>query len=187
MNDNTDNNRGQDKKASTISLTIVPENLNCTTVTSKINDIEVDCFLDTALQETLMGENTAKSIIVKTQGKPFAVFMATNKFTTNVLIQVITDIKVQGRTYFNISFGGVPFLYADVILGQHFLKQYKEVVFQLDGHQEKMIVGSNDRCGITVFTFETPRIFHNMLSTCRPIATKLRNLITKTNFSSKKR
>ena len=45
MNDNTDNNCGQDNKASIISLAMVPENLNCTTVTLEINDTEVDCLL----------------------------------------------------------------------------------------------------------------------------------------------
>ena len=34
---------------------------------------------------------------------------------------------------------------------------------------------SNDRCRVTVSTVETPRIFHNMLTTCQPIATKSRN------------
>ena len=37
-----------------------------------------------------------------------------------------------------------------------------------------MIVGSDDRCGVIVSTVETPRIFHNMLSTCQPNATKSR-------------
>ena len=37
-----------------------------------------------------------------------------------------------------------------------------------------MVVGSNDQCGVTVSIVETPRIFHNMLPTCQPIATKSR-------------
>ena len=37
-----------------------------------------------------------------------------------------------------------------------------------------MIVSSNDLCGVTVSTVETPRIFHNVLLTCQPIATKSR-------------
>ena len=134
MNDNTDNNCGQDNKASTISLAMVPENLNCTTVTSEINDIGVDWLLDTAASGNFMSEDTAKSAKVKLHEKPFKASMAKNKLTANVLGQAITDIKVQGRTYFNISFGVVIFLCADVILGQNFLKQHKEVVLQLGGH-----------------------------------------------------
>ena len=106
------------------------------------------------------------------QGKPFKVSIATSKLIANALGQIITDIKIQGRTHFNISFGVVLFLCANVILGQNFLKQHKEVVFQLGGHEEKVILGSNDRCGVTVSTVETPHIFHNMLPTCQPIATK---------------
>ena len=123
INDNTDNNRGQDNKASTISLAMVPENLNCTTVTSEINDTEVDCLLDTGASRNFMSKDTAKSTKVKLYGKPFKVSMATNKLIANVLGQVITDVKVQGRTYFNISFGVVPLLCADVILGQNILKK----------------------------------------------------------------
>ena len=144
MNDNIDNNRVQDNKPSTISLAIVLENLNCTTMMSEINDTEVNCLLDTGASGNFMSEDTAKSTKVKLHGKPYKVSMATNKLSANVLGQAITDIKVLGRTYFNISFGVVPFLCADLILGQNFLKQHKEVVFQLGESQEKMIIGSND-------------------------------------------
>ena len=122
INDNTDNNCGQDNKASTISPATVPENLNCTIVTSEINDTEVDCLLHTGASGNFMSEDTAKSTKVKLYGKPFKVSMATNKLSANVLGQVITDIKVQGRTYSNISFSVVPFVCAGVILGQKFLK-----------------------------------------------------------------
>ena len=44
---------------------MVPENLNCTTVTSEINDIEIDCLLDTGASGNFMSEDTAKSIKVK--------------------------------------------------------------------------------------------------------------------------
>ena len=69
MNDNTDNNRGQYNKASTISLAMVPENFNCTTVTLEINDIEVDCLLDTRASGNFMNEDTAKSTKVKLHGE----------------------------------------------------------------------------------------------------------------------
>ena len=67
-----------------------------------------------------MNGDTAKPIKVKLLGKPFKVSMATNKFTAHNLCQIITDIKVPRRTYFNISFCVVAFLYADVILGLNF-------------------------------------------------------------------
>ena len=57
MNNNTDCNRAQDNKASTISLAMVPENLNCTTVTSEINDTEVDSLLDTGASGNFMSED----------------------------------------------------------------------------------------------------------------------------------
>ena len=94
MNDNTDNNRGQDNKPSTISLAIVLENLNCTTVTSEINDTEVGCLSDTGVSGNFMSEDTARSTKVKLHGESFKVSMATNKLSANVLGQVITDIKV---------------------------------------------------------------------------------------------
>ena len=88
MTDNTENNRGQDNKASTISLAMVPKNLNCTTVMLEINEIEVDCSLDFGGSRNLMSEDTAKSIKVKLQEKLFKVFTATNKLTANVLGQI---------------------------------------------------------------------------------------------------
>ena len=84
---------------------------------------------------------SASSIfMILTLGKAFKVSMATNQFTAHNLGQIITDIKVPRRTYFNISFCVVAVLYADVILGLNFQKQHKKVVFQLSGHQKKMIM-----------------------------------------------
>ena len=87
------------------------------------------------------------------------------------MLWVILSVE---RTCSDINFGVVPFLCTDVILGKNFLKQHKEVVFQLGGHQEKMIVASNDRSGLTVSIVEIPRIFHNMLPVSQPIATESR-------------
>ena len=98
MNDNTDYNRAQDYKASTISLAMVPEDLNCTTVTSEINDTEVDSLLDTGASGNFMSEDTAKCTKVKLHGKSFKVSMATNKLSANVLGQVITGIDINGVT-----------------------------------------------------------------------------------------
>ena len=50
---------------------MVPENLNYTTVTSKINGIEVDCLLHIGNSGSCMSEDTAKSIKVKVLGVNF--------------------------------------------------------------------------------------------------------------------
>ena len=48
--------------------------------------------------------------------------------------------------------------------------------------KKKMIMGTNDRCRVTFSTVENQRIFHNIIPTCQPSATKLRNSMKKANF-----
>ena len=49
-------------------------------------------------------------------------------------------------------------------------------------HTKKKIIIGNNQCGVTFSTVETQRIFHNMIPTCQPGATKLRNSMKKANF-----
>lgn len=167
---NTDDNDLQ----SEATLAMVPANLQCTTLLSEINGREVDCLIDTGASENFINASTAKSIGAKIEGKPSKVVMASNELRAKVLGKLVAEIKVQGRNYSNVNFGVVPSLCADVILGQKFLKQHKEVVFHLGGHEEKLVIEGNDRCGVTVSAVESPQIFRNLLPDCHPIATKTR-------------
>ena len=59
MTNNTNDDCWQDNKVLTTSLTMLPENLNYTTVTSEINGLEVDWLLDTGASGNFMSEDTA--------------------------------------------------------------------------------------------------------------------------------
>ena len=59
MNTNTNDGCEQDNKVLTISLAMVPKNLNYAIVTSEINDIEVYYILNTGVSGNFLNEDTA--------------------------------------------------------------------------------------------------------------------------------
>ena len=155
-------------------LATAPSSLNSTTLVSKINGLKVDCLLDTGASNNFMSTTIAKAAKLQPSGKPAEVSMASNGLTAKVLGTVHSDMKVQGRDYKNIKFGVVPQLCADIILGQDFLCKHEEVVLKLGGPQESLVIGVDSCCNVSATTMETPRLFRNLETTSKLVATKSR-------------
>ena len=68
----------------------------------------------------------------------------------------------------------MPGLCADVVLGQDFLRQHKEVVIKLGGPKKSLLVGKDSTCGVAASEVKCDHIFRNLKPECRPIATKSR-------------
>ena len=68
----------------------------------------------------------------------------------------------------------MPGLCADVVLGQDFLRQHKDVVIKLSCPRETLFVGKNSVCGVAVCEANCDRLFRNLKPKCKPIATKSR-------------
>ena len=98
--------------------------------------------------------------------------MASYLLTAKVLETVQSDVKGQRRDYANLKFGVVPKLCADISLGQDFLNQHQEVVLKLGEPQESLVIGVDSCCSVSATTTETPRLFRNLETTSKPIATK---------------
>ena len=58
--------------------------------------------------------------------------------------------------------------------GQDFLNQHEEVVLKLGGPQENLVIGVDSCCYVSATTMETPRLFGNLETTSKLIATKFR-------------
>ena len=75
----------------------------------------------------------------------------------------------------NITFGIITALCADVILSQDCLKRQKQIIIQMNGSQENLVVLNNTtQCTVSASRVEPRPLFQNLLSDCRPIAMKSR-------------
>ena len=90
-----------------------------------------------------MNEAIARNAKLVLQGRPFRVSMASDNLIAPVIGKVCCNLLLQGRDYPNITLSVMPRLCADVVLGQDFLRQHKEVVIKLGGPKKSLLVGKD--------------------------------------------
>ena len=64
-------------------------------------------------------------------------------------------------------------LCCDILLGQDFQAQHKQVVFRYEGNKDDLVV-SYDSCALTAASADVPSLFSNLSPKCKPIAVKSR-------------
>ena len=151
-----------------------PDALKPTVVPCKLEGYPVDSLIDTGASENFMSESTANIVGLIPQGNSSKVSMASNAFSATVLGKVTSSLNIQGRTYPKLSFGVIPNLCADVILGQSFLNQHSEVLLKLKGTEKRLVVNREEFCGVSASNFDGKRLFKNLHSDQKPIATRSR-------------
>ena len=117
---------------------------------------------------------SAQEVHLHPQSDPTKVSLAPDSSITEVFEKVCSNLKIQGRGYSNITFGVVPKLCADIVLGQNFLNQYEDVVLKLVGVHEHLVVEANSYSGVSASSVDAPRLFHSLDAHCKLIATEPR-------------
>ena len=131
-------------------------------------------LFDSGASENFINTNVALANGLKLSGILSKVLMASTQITASVQGNISANLERKGRTYPGLSVGVVDSLCTDVILGQAFMKKHNEVIFRLGGPEKRLIVDSPAQCAVTVSKLGTYRLFRNLKSGCKPIATKSR-------------
>ena len=121
-----------------------------------------------------MNEEIAKNAKLVLQGRPSRVSMASDNLSAPVIGKVCSNLLLQGRDYPNVTLSVMPGLCADVVLGQDFLRQHKEVVIKLGGPKKSLLVGKDSSCDVAASEVKCDRLLRNLKPECRLIATKSR-------------
>ena len=67
---------------------------------------------------------------------------------------------MQYRDYCDVTFGIIPGLCTDVILGQDFLKRHKQIIIQINDPQESLVVLNNaTQCTVSDSSVEHRPLF----------------------------
>ena len=160
-------NEGNDDKI----LASAPACLQRTVISCAINNIKLDGLLDSGASENFISEKVVLDIGLRRHGKVSQVSMASSQLNAPVLGSVTTNLIIDGRVYNNLSFGVVPGLCSDIILGQDFMSQHDEIVFKLGGPRKGFIL---QHCSVAASRMNSPELFRNLEPGCRPITTKSR-------------
>ena len=104
------------------------------------------------------------------------VTMAAADLTVQLSKKIIADFYINGRLYTGVTFYVMKDLCADIILGQNFFASHSTVHFNFGGPEPalNLVDTSTDVCGLSVMNIVPPKLFENLMSECRPIATKSR-------------
>ena len=151
-----------------------PSCLQRTVLPAKLNGVQVQSLLDTGASESFVSDAVVKTAQLKIHGKPSRVPMAFDKLSAPILGKVCSDLTVQGHDYTNVTLSVMPGLCADVVLGQDFLQQHKEVVIKLGGRRDTLCVENDFFCGVSPCGADCDRLFPKFKPGCTPIATKSR-------------
>lgn len=84
------------------------------------------------------------------------------------------DLNLKGECYRKTKLSVLQDLCCDVILGQDFMSQHSSVTVEFGGPKSNLNVSNCGTCSVLSALVETPRLFSNLSSSCKPIATKSR-------------
>ena len=96
-----------------------PQCLKPTVVPCVLKGLKIDGLLDTGASENFISEEVAKSVGLKPSGYKSQVSMASDELTAPVLGKVQSELELQRRKYPNVTFGVIPKLCADIVLGHN--------------------------------------------------------------------
>ena len=95
-----------------------------------------------------MNEAIAKNSNLELQEHFFRVSMASDNLTAPVIGKVCSNLVLQGREYSNVTLSVMPELCAGGVLRQDFLCQHREVVIELGGSKESLLIRKDSTCGV---------------------------------------
>lgn len=139
------------------------------TIDAKVNDYKVKALIDTGSTESFISKSITDKIGLKIVPSNSVVSMASTSLQTQICGYCIVELIVKGKLYPNSKLSVMPDLCKDIILGQDFMKQHESISVKFGGSDPPLHI-----CGLTSFSVTPPKLFGNLTSDCKPIATKSR-------------
>ena len=103
--------------------------------------------------------------------------MAETSTQCNARYKCKVDIVFNKRCYKSVELYVLKNLCADVLLGNDFQSRLKRVIFEQNGSENDLVVrpaAGFETCAVAAASLESPPLFANLTSNCKPIATKAR-------------
>ena len=98
--------------------------------------------------------------------------MASSSSTENIHGYCNTDVQINGSDHNDVKLKVLKNLCSDILLGQDFQSQHRQVIFEFNGKKDDFVVSPT--CTLSSASAKTPPLFHNLLKNCKAIAVKSR-------------
>lgn len=167
-------NRGTTASISSQTLASVPGSLSKTAVPVAINQISADALIDTGSSETYLNESFVLSNNLPIQPSKGYVSMAQTSLRAQSKGFCIVNLSILDHQYANVKISVLPDLCADIIVGHDIFKQHKMLTVHFGGQKSAMTVLETKHCSLAPAKIDPPKLFANLSSQCKPIATKSR-------------
>ena len=151
-----------------LSLTGVPSCLALSTIPVQINKKIIYALLDSGASHSHISLNAVEWLKLKVPNGPITeVALAKQNATFKTLVKTSAELTVVEQKY-NLQLGVTQ------NLGQDFMKRHRRVVFEVKEEGKDIIINSSV-CTVAAAKINPIRIFKNLDSGTRPIATKSRH------------
>ena len=143
-----------------------------------LEDSNSQALIDTGASENFIHADVAKRLRLKPDGDSSEVALASTTSSVKIHGFVNVNASVLGNDYL-LKLGVIDKLYADIILGQDFLKLHESVTIEMGSSQPSIsICNKQERkatCSVSMAKIFPPRLFQFLdCKSCIPIATKSR-------------
>ena len=142
----------------------------------KVNGIATTALIDTGSTDSYVNKNFIETHGIASQPRdPITVKLA-NSSESQVVSQACTlsvsiTNEIGTRDYPSTSLSVMPYLIADVVLGEDFMKQHDSILIQYGGTKPQLTL-----CSLgTMRNIQPPELFKYLKPECAPVATKTRN------------
>lgn len=152
---------------STLRIAAAPSCLQEMIVIVYVNDIRLQCLIDTGSSESYI----SKSIVDQQHWKTFPsctkISMASTALTKSTFGHCFVNIQYKNLTYEKFKLSIMSDLCADVLLGLDFLKLHEKVEIPFAGNRPTFSV-----CSLMAAKVNAQSLFPNLASDIKPIATR---------------
>ena len=141
-----------------------PDCLTHASLTALIANTEVSALIDTGSSSSFINADTAERLGMKIIPFYENISMASSLSTENIHGYCNTDVQINGSDYNDVKLKVLKNLCSDILLGQYFLSQHRQVIFKLKGKKDDFVVRQ-----LVHFLWYPPKLRHFFI-TCLKIA-----------------
>ena len=134
-----------------------------------VNDVSLEALFDTGSAESYISADVVRKHNWKVFGSRNVITMASTNFCSQTLGHIFASVILNNSSYHNVKLSLLPNLCADILLGHDFLNRHQKLEISFSGQRPPLSV-----CTLSPARIESPSLFQNLLSNCKPIATKSR-------------
>ncbi|XP_069743679.1 uncharacterized protein [Narcine bancroftii] len=151
-----------------------PHNLSDATVCIKINDVRVNCLIDSGSTESFINQRLVNRLAVPTCLSEHQILLAASNLAAEIKQFCRVTLEIQGTKYEGFKLLVLPHLCALVLLGLDFQCQLESITIVHNGPHPPLRLLKKQHCSLSVLNIELPLLFTHLTPECTPIATKSR-------------